>query len=207
VPTADFNVDDFRANKQREADKGLLVKFYVKARQDKKASAKAGRPVFDDVDYISIMVPGIRAGGVARPASARDIARFPEHYKAFKDRTAEVGSNMGTPLAEWPLVTRGQVEEMAFLRIKTVEQLAAVSDANSANIMGFHTLKAKALVWIETAEAGKAAADLQAELDKRDVQIAELTAAVEKLTAAKPAVRKKTTRKKASKKKVTKKKE
>jgi hypothetical protein len=51
---------------------------------------------------------------------------------------------------EWNLITRTQAEELAFLHIKTVEQLASVKDSNIQNFMGGYTLRDKAKKWLET---------------------------------------------------------
>ena len=77
----------------------------------------------------------------------------------------------GTPLSEWPAVSRAIVEQLAFANIKTVEALANCADSNANVIMGFHGLKAKAKNWLEQREGGAAAAKLAEELELRDAQL------------------------------------
>lgn len=194
------NSQDFAQQNQQKMDEQLLVRFFLKPRQDPTASAEEGRPVFKDVVYVEIRVPGSR-DAVCRPAGAGDIARFQRHYDAFQSRTADVVE--GTPLAEWPQMSRSQVEELSFYNVKTVEQLIAMSDQNASQFMGLNTLKAKAKAWLDLTNEYKAAEELQAELSKRDSEIAELKAAVDELkaTTRKPAVRKKVGKKKVAKKK------
>ncbi len=194
------NSSDFDSQNQDRMDEQLLVKFFIKPRQDAKLSAEQGRPVFTDTEYIDIRIPGSR-DAVCRPASAGDIARFPKHYEAFKNRTEAPAS--GTPLAEWPLITRSQAEELSFCNVKTVEQLVSMSDQNATQFMGINMLRQRAKDWLENAEQDRAAEELVDELAKRDSEIAELKAAVAELSAAvktqKPkrrAVRKKATAKK-----------
>ena len=195
------NASDFDQRNQSIMDESLLVRFIIKPRQDHAASKEAGRPVYKDTEYVEIRTPGSR-DAICRPAGAGDIARFPKHYEAFKARVSQDVVS-GTPLTEWPVISRSQAEELAFFNVKTVEQLIAMSDQNASQFMGINTLKAKAKAWLEVATEDRKAAELQAELKKRDDEINELRAMVNELKAAKPAVRKK----KVSRKKVTAKKE
>lgn len=179
MQTAEFDVNSFEHSAQSEEDKKLLVKFYVKPVQDRQESIKEGRPIFKDVEYIDIKIPGDRTGGVARPASYQDKQRFAAHYDAFKKRI-EMPIE-GTPLAEWPLITRSLAEELAFYNVKTVEHLASMSDAHSGKFMGLNSLKAKAKIWLEQAGEEAKAHELQEQLLERDERIAEQAKQIEQL--------------------------
>lgn len=167
-----------------EADKSLLVKFEVKAKKDSAESLKEGRPVFKDTIYVDIRAPGDRLGGICRPATQRDIERFPEHYKAFLNRTSNDEKLVGTPLTEWALVTRSQVEELAFAHVKTVEQLAEMADVHGSRISGFYTLKQKAKDWLQVSKDNAAALELKEQLHQRDQRIAQLESQVTELAKA-----------------------
>lgn len=180
--------DDFRQDRQRDLDAALLVKFFVKPVMDEEASKEAGRPIYRDVEYVDIRAPGSR-DNVCRPASPHDKERFDRHYAAFKNRTQGDDRLDGTPLAEWPLINRSRVEELAFFNVKTVEQLVAMSDANAQNFMGLNTLRAEAKRWLEAATKAKEAMALQEELSKRDAEIEQLKTAIAELQ--KPKTRKK----------------
>jgi hypothetical protein len=179
-----INHEDFDPRLRQQGDEQLMVKFEIRPKVDQEASAEAGRPVSIDREYISIRAPGA-ADTVIRPATEGDRQRFPRHYAAFKQRITTDDVLEGTLLKDWPQIRRSQVEELSFHGIKTVEQLAAVSDANGQPLMGFHGLKSKAKEWLKIASQGVNAQKLQAELDKRDEQIAELMAKMEELTATK----------------------
>jgi hypothetical protein len=150
MQTAEFNHQDFEPSAQSKQDENLLVKFFTKQREDKTASLKEGRPIFKDVEYIDIKVPGQRSGGACRPAQHMDRKRFPRHYAAYQQRK-EMPLE-GTPLGEWPLMTRTQVEELSFHNVKTVEQLVGMSDGLAANFMGMNGLRQKAKMWLEKTE-------------------------------------------------------
>jgi hypothetical protein len=175
MQTANYNHNDF-ANTS-EADKGLLVKYFYKERPDSAASAENGYPTFKEVPYIEIRIPGQRDAQACRPASEADNQRFPAHYKAFLDRVE--APIEGMPLAEWPQVTRSQVEALAFNSIKTVEQLAAVSDTNISGFMGGYGLKAKAQKWLEMNSAetvDREKEEMRETIADMQAQIAELLA-------------------------------
>lgn len=170
---AEFDVEDFDQARQAQQDEKLLVKFYTKTVRDETASAEQGRAVFKEREYIDIRIPGARGAGAARPATLRDRKRFPRHYEAFKQRV-ELPVE-GTPLGEWPMITRAHAEELSFLGVKTVEQLAGMSDVNASQLMGGQTFKAKANAWLERAKKDVSLTQLEAELAKRDAQIKELS--------------------------------
>ena len=167
---------------EEEADRTTLARFMIKSKQDMTASKKAARPVFRDVEYIEIRIAGNRTDFVCRPATYRDKSRFPRHYAAFKQRI-ELPEE-GTPLVEWTGITRSQAEELAFFHIKTVEQLASVSDTNGQNFMGFSTLQAAARSYIQLATNTVDAQDMQDQLAKRDDEIEGLKVQVAALVAA-----------------------
>lgn len=154
-------------------DEHLLVRFFIEAQRSSTLSEEQGRPVFVDREFIQIMQPGNKDSIIIRPASQMDKDRFPEHYRKFKARRAEDAEEVeGTLLSEWPQVTRSQVEEFKFFNIRTVEQLASVSDVNIQNMMGAAALKQKAQQWLEAANVSAAAA----EIAKAKAEIAELKA-------------------------------
>jgi hypothetical protein len=195
-----INSQDFEQQNQAKMDESLLVRFFTQPIQSPSQTAKEGRPIFVDTCLLEVRTPGSR-DAIVRPASQRDIARFPRHYEAFKNRV-EGEVNDGTPLAEWPLISRSMVEELAFFSVKTVEQLISMSDQHASKFMGINTLKTKAKAWLEVANEDAKATELAAEVQKRDDEIAELRAAIKELQAApKPARR--VAKKKASRKKVS----
>lgn len=186
VQTADFDHHAFEQGAQSEEDKKLLVKFFMKPKQDNAKTIAEGRPVYKDVEYIDIKIPGDRTGGACRPATARDINRFPQHYSMFKQRT-EVPID-GTPLAEWPLITRSLAEELAFHNVKTVEHLSTMADVNVSQFMGLGTLKAKAVKWLEQASEESKVHELQEQLAERDERIDLMQKQIDGILADRPVV-------------------
>ena len=186
MQTADFNHNDFQTGQESRLDEALFVKFFLKERKDSARTVEEGRPIFKEVEYIEIRVPGKRDPQACRPATLADKNRFPRHYEAFQKRT-ELPVE-GTPLSEWPQISRSQAEELAFLSVKTVEQLVAMSDTNVTQLQGGYTLKRRAVEWLEAASASKLIAEkeaLQDRLNEQDGEIAAMKAQMAELLAGK----------------------
>ena len=184
---ADFDVEDFEH--RNAGDKSVYVKFYVRPFLDEAESAKKGRPIYKDRDYVEIRTPGNQTNIVQRPVTDMDKQRFRASYAAFKAGDTE--QVIGTPLAETPWITRSQVEELAYLRIRTLEQLANVGDDVCTRIPGLFKLKQRAQAAIERAEKTAPFIAMQAEneamrnrLEAMETTIAEQAAIIKRLDSA-----------------------
>jgi hypothetical protein len=182
--TIDFEMN-FQDNQQSEADKRLYVHFYKDATKNEFKSREAGRPIFDEFDYVKVITPGSRDTIVTRVADGSDYARrFPAAWARYK--AGQEQGESGTPLSQLPWMSVGQVAELSAVGCKTVEQLVGMPDVLSQKFMGHHQLKQRAQVYLEASKNAAPALKLQAELEKRDLQIAELQAQVATLVASKP---------------------
>ena len=114
--------------------------------------------------------PGNKDSIVIRPATSMDKQRFAEHYRKFEAREDQEALE-GTLLDEWPGISRSQCEELKYLNIRTVEQLAAVSDSNAQGVMGISFLKQKAEKYLEESKSGA-----------NEAKIAELEAKIRELS-------------------------
>src|SRR4030095_306967 len=97
--------EDFR---QGKGDEQLLVMFRLDILKDEDQSVAQGRPIFRDVDWIRIYIPGDKSTVIDRPAYDSDRLRSPQHYARYKQGLKDEEQQVGTPLKEWPLVTRSQ---------------------------------------------------------------------------------------------------
>lgn len=171
------------------SDAGLFVRFYTDAIEDAEESTKQGRPVFRDVDMISIIPVGDKTTEVIRPVdlagtgrSPPDNVRFPQQYAAFKSKTQEV--NVGTPITEWAPISKSVAMELKGLNIHTVEALASVADTHLN--MGMRDLRTKAKAWLESAAAGAGTSVLVAENKQLKDDIEALKAQMAELMSDKP---------------------
>lgn len=131
------------------------------------------RPVFEMMDYVKIIVPGDTSTIIHRPVRESDKQRWPKQYAAFK-----IGGEQqaGYPLVEWPYITRAQVDELAYFKIQTVEQLANVSDNIAQKFMGLNSLRDKAKSYLERMAGEEPNNRLAAEVAKKDEELNALRA-------------------------------
>jgi hypothetical protein len=164
----------------------LLVRFWMDAYKNAAKTAAAGLPVFDTVPWVEIRVPG-ETDSISGPVHRMDPdprARFPEAWAAFQRDEKSEGMT-GTPLTVVPWLEKGDVETLRYAGVKTLEQLAGLSDGVLGNIPGALSLRQKAR---DMTRAASDAAPLQAmseELQKRDAEIASLKAQVAEILEVK----------------------
>lgn len=155
---------------QHGTDQGLFVNFYYESVKDEEKSTEAGRPIFTDREYIKIIPVGDKNTVICEPVTEEYKYRFPVQYAAFKRQ--EVQPQEGTPLEEWPILTKSQALNFKSANVHTVEQLANVSDTNLHNLgMGAAALREKAKVFLQSASSTSAVVSLQEQLADALTQI------------------------------------
>lgn len=164
-----------------EQDKGLSVRFFLHAVANPAKSKEEGRPIFDEVEMVSIMAPGNQKTEFTARANRMHFdsnvsrqwtyaERFAEHYEAFKKGIEHHGQ--GTPLNEVPFLTLAQKAEMKAEKIVTVEQLAAMPDSNIRRKgVGFRQHVDAAKAYLDTANG---TASLSAEMAALRAELAAL---------------------------------
>ena len=186
MPQFDDDVNDFE--NRYAGDKGVHARFYMFPQKNEAKSASAGRPIFEDTEFVEIFASGNSTNIVRRPARHMDKERFRRQYEAFK--AGHEDQVQGTLLHEVPWITRSQVEELAYLRIRTLEQLANVSDAACGKHVGLYDLKSKAQKALALAEGAapmtelaKENEELKRRLDQRDKEMDTMKEQMDKLIA------------------------
>ena len=186
---ADYGLTDMALggqNARYNDDDKLLVRFFKHPKLNEGKTASEGRPIFEELDYISIMQPGNKDSIIMRPATQIDKQRFAEHFRKYEVREGDYEALEGTLLESWPGITRAMAEQLKYLNIRTVEQLANVADSNAQKMMGIQMLKAKAKAYLEASANEAAAEALTAANDKIDQQnqtISDLAAKLEQVQA------------------------
>ena len=150
-------------------DKKLFVQFYLRAVMNNFKSSHEGRPIFDEVDYVRIIVPGDKNTIIDTKVTPEYAQRFASNFEKYKKNQSQAVT--GTPLEVWPQMTVGQVAELKAMNVHTVEQLAELPDNLAQRIMGSHDLRRRAIAFLELAAGDAANSKLAAELDKRDNEI------------------------------------
>lgn len=159
-------------------DRNLHVEFYMNAVQDMPKSELAGHPVFIDVPFIKIHIPGDGHNIVDTKVNDYYANRFKDEFDNFMSGKSQGVS--GWLLREWPAVNVSQVKTLEYLNIHTVEQLAGLSDTQLQKIgMGGMELRAKAKAALDAAAGGAAGeaqaaenARLRQEMEEMKAQIA-----------------------------------
>lgn len=160
-------------NFDSKEDKALAVRFLLEPVKNEAESKKAGRLVCDEVEFCEIRLPG-STDVIRNVVTDVQRSRFSRQYAAFKNgQDQDVAS--GTPLKEWPIMTRSQVEEARYLGVRTVEALAQIPDTGIQRLgMGWNDLRKKARDWLLQAKDGSALALLRTENDEMRARLATL---------------------------------
>jgi hypothetical protein len=187
------------------ADARLAVQFYKKSVKQQQASDEAGRPIFKEFDFVRIMIPGDNLTEIDTYAQDSHKQRFPRQWAHYQNQVANHEDIVGTPLDQWPQVTRSQADELRGLKFHTVESIANCSDQQLQRIgmvagMSPHNFRLKAQAFLnlasESAEVSQREAELQALREENDKIKAEtdakLAAMQEQMSALLAAVAEKT---------------
>lgn len=169
----------------------IRPEFYVKAVEDREASASAGRVIFKNQHWVWIHKQG--ALGHTIPYSIKDAKSIPAIWGRIKKEYQSwvEGSDApleGAALASWPLISPAQLRNLQGMHVHTVEELAQLPDSSLSFIGGKAVdLRNRARAWVSggerevsamrTADIENENAALRAELDKMKEQMAELIAA------------------------------
>ena len=154
-----------------------IPQFFTEAVKLEWKSRQEGRPIFEDREFVRIIIPGDRRSMAVEAVNEGHQQRWPREYDAF--RAGREAPLEGTPLSEWPvsLMSPARVQELAYFNLRTVEQLAAVNDAQLQGLgMGARELRERAKTWLEV--AAKGAAPIERLVSRNE----ELTREIERLT-------------------------
>lgn len=132
-------VPAFKGNSGR-----LIVLFDSRPVKLGAESEKAGRPIYQSVEFVTIKVPGSRDEFVTKVTDKiREEHR--EAYEKWKAKQAQV--IQGTPLSSWPEMEPTLVSAYREYNILTIEHLAEVSDG------ALHKLPPGTVDWRRRAQA------------------------------------------------------
>ena len=147
-------------------DKECWVEFRKHPVHQEVESEAQHRPIYRDVDYITIQFPGDKTKKVDRPVNNDDKLRFPQHWQQFE--ATGLVTQIGLPLEEWPQLTRSQAMEMKGIGVHTVEQLSNIGD-HLLTFLGAREYRDKAREFLAKAESWETKmAELEERLAKRE---------------------------------------
>ena len=149
----------------------MFVIFFKDAVHSESKSVDAGRPIYDEFDFIKIMAPGSK-DSVVEKVNYGHQQRFPKQWAQYQAHQEQTTS--GTPLSEVPWLTVAQRAEFIAMNVRSVEGLIGMPDNVAQKFMGFHGIKQKAQAYLDAAAGAAPIARLSAELEQRDTKIAVL---------------------------------
>jgi len=163
------------------ADSRLAVTFYKRSVKQEDESIAAGRPIFKEFDFVRICVPGDNLTEIDTYAQESHKARFPRQWAHYQNQVAGQEQIIGTPLDQWPLVSRSQADELKGIKFRTVEDVANCSDQQLQRIgmiagMSPHSFREKAKAFLNLASES-------AEVSAREQEIAQLKAENDRIKA------------------------
>jgi hypothetical protein len=162
------------------ADRKVWREFYVKPCLNEVKSKAAGRPIYEDVEYIRYGARGQRDfmdvpfwNDKHHPNS--HYARFGADYERWKKGQTEAALE-GTPLSILstiipPILTPSEVKEFEAVHVRTAEQLVEVQDTLGKKFLGFQETKRKVQKYLDMLDAAAPQEHLRAELEDRDMRI------------------------------------
>lgn len=166
MPLLEIEVDHRTFSNPHMEDGRMYAVFFMDVVKDDGQSELQGRAIFRDAEFIRIVAPGDKSNIVVREARDGDKQRFHRQYEMFK--RGEKEQVVGTPLSQWPQITRAMAEEFKALGIMTVEHLADLRDDVKLKVGGAMNLSEMAKKWLA------AASGRHEEIDNLQAQNADL---------------------------------
>jgi hypothetical protein len=180
-----------QATTPRPGDERLYVVFYPRTELNGFESKKEGRPIYHDVDYVRIHIPGDKFTIIDKKVGDEERTRFPQQWARYAS-TKTNSAPEGFPLAEWAMITRSQAEELKHFHVFTVEQLATLPDQYGQRFQGFFELRRKAIAYLAQAKdesfAAKVAVendDLRKQIETQQQMMQKMSEAITQLQSAK----------------------
>lgn len=184
---------------QYRTDDGSALRIFRDAVQNNYLTERAGRPIFDEALYVEVISPGSRGSTPVFEVKrfyAEEMGREPKidemhytRYKRFIDDFESKENNpdlKGTPITEWPEISRSLAATLRGAEIFTVDTLANLSDTRLATIgPDGRQWRDKAKAFLAAAADGAVAtrlaaenAQLRTDIETRDETIATLAARI-----------------------------
>lgn len=189
-----------------------FVSFEMRAVEDRNASIAAGHLILRDVPFICLVPHGsegrtrieqqydewlsqikgargdVQAAGAGSDTPVMSAGRFPSSWverieKAFAAWKAGVTLEIeGTPLRNWPVITRSQLSNCEGIHLYSIEELAVAADEAVERLgMGGKALRQRARDWLKAMQNDSA--PLAAELERLRSRVQDLEAERDELQA------------------------
>jgi hypothetical protein len=155
-------------------NRDCMPRFYMKPVKNEYESEKQGRDIYADTEYVEIIIPGDKYNIVNERVKDEHRNRWATQYAAFK--AGQEAPLEGTPIEEWAPISASQALELKSVHVRTVEQLAGLSDSQLAKAvpMGGFALREKAQGWLKQASDAQPLAEAMQQINALQAQLDEL---------------------------------
>lgn len=168
----------------RNPDSALHVVFYTRTTPNPFLTEQTGSQKFQDETFIRILIPGRNDLTIDEPAREDHKKRFPHQWAVFMNTQSEAGQVTGTPVTEWPSISRSMAEDLKGKRFYTVEQIAECSDGQIQALgMDGNVLRQKARAFLKVAKDTALAQQQAAELERKQKEMEDLKASIPAMIA------------------------
>jgi hypothetical protein len=172
-----------------QEDAVLAVRFYQREVENEYMTNEQGRPIKYMADFVRIEIPGNVLSIIDTFATDEHKKRFPFQWAQFLNDKSEATDVQGTLLKDWNLLTSAQASELKHFKFYTVEQIANATDQQIQTIgmlvgMSPFSFRDKARAFLAAAKDSSVVMAQAEELRKRDQQIADLEAQIQRLAQA-----------------------
>lgn len=162
-------------DEDEKAAQRLGTRFFELPVLDPVETEKEGCPKFKPAEFVEIFIPGDRLNVPIKPVDDEIKRIYRSQYKRWLENKSGEQIN-GMPLKELPGMTASEIAEMNYHKIFSVEDLANASEESMTRITGLRAKSVRAQDYLAQAKGAKAGAAMQAELAKRDMEIANMKA-------------------------------
>ena len=176
---------DFRPRSDQDRDTAK-PRFFLEPVHMAFKSNEAGRPIYEDVEFVQIITPGIAKSQPIEQVNEEHKKRWPREYAVFKDGLTEPLD--GTPIEQWAGMTPSMCLMLKAMHIRTVEEFANISDAVLQDIpMGGRQLRDKAKAYVEAIDTDAPLQAAIARAEAAEAAVASLQRQFDDLKANLPA--------------------
>lgn len=163
-------------------DSKLFVEFHLEQILQTAATDEKGEPVYQDVPYITITIPGDKKTEVIRPvkmqtdlAGKSDLERWPAQWERFQSGLKQLSE--GDPIENLVInnvkIGRSEVRQLTMMNILTIQHLAELPDYLLDDVgLGARGLRESARKWlIENNDSKKELEKVRAENETMKSQL------------------------------------
>lgn len=157
---------------QQEDDRNLIVEFFVDKKLMGAKSETAGRPIYEDREYVRIKIKGQDKQIVVEEVKPLHKQKYPIAYHLFQQ--SKPLPMVGTPVDLLPGVGPSVAHHLKGLNLRSIEDVANITDENTLQAMGAgaRELVGRARAWME--QSSERALNLQEQVAAKDREIGQL---------------------------------